>query len=770
MFFSRRGVSQALYTSLVSSFRSSLVSLFFIFLLGLTWDVQAAVPVVSLTAPATAYVNEVVLVDARQSTSVSKRPQSDGNPSVTIDFGDGFSANLLASGHAYRVPGSYTMTLTAKDSTGAMATVQRVIVVSAVPAATGSDIQIVLDTGNPVLNGNNLQAAINLAATRNTSEQEIILPAGAVFAGPIVLPTPVGGKYITIRGSGLSSLPVGDRVSPSSGRLMPVITAPSSTTVWSPALGTTIPAPASPPHHYRLQGLHLQKDDETKPAATLMNIGIDSGGGQTLISQLTHHFIIDRCWFDGGASDTSQTTNGLRIYGNYVSVIDSYFGDFRLIGSGVDAAAISLTYGQGPYAFWNNTMVATSENFCIAGGPAEANSGVVSNATTTSATLSAVTNLEVDQNIALKVGGSYGPDQTTIIRSISGNNVTFDPIPTAPDNGSAAQWIAMPSFIEFRRNYLYKPLSWRPSDPSWNGQNYQIKNLFETKFSRYLLMDGNVFQNQWISAQDYAITFTPRNQYGAYSPAAVVREIQFSNNILRNAANGMVILPSDTEGGAGNVSQRTSDITLRNNLFWNVGINWDSTCCSHMLINLLSGLNPSDISKRIFIIHNTHDNGTPNNSNGLITDFGAQGGATESLWLNNVHQDGGYGFRSNFTVSDSAANIRRFLPPGGPNVWNRNLIANIGSANYPARPQGLYPSGSWVMMFVNYAAGDFTLRQGNPGKNAATDGTDIGVDMNVLRSATLHTVDGRWPGSTQAPSAEPTPAAVRPRFVRPHKI
>ena len=105
-----------------------------------------------------------------------------------------------------------------------------------------------------------------------------------------------------------------------------------------------------------------------------------------------------------------------------------------------------------------------------------------------------------------------------------------------------------------------------------------------------------------------------------------------------------------------------------------------------MLINMQNG---SVRLKRIFMIHNTHDNGTPDNSYGMITDFGDNGGADESMWMNNVHQHGGYGFRSNFSVVDSDSNIQKFLPPGGSSVWNRKFVANIGSANYPARPRGL---------------------------------------------------------------------------------
>jgi PKD repeat protein len=153
-----------------------------------------AAPTVNVTVPASAFVNEVILVDARQSIGFSRLPQPDSSPSVVIDFGDGTTANLLATGHAYNAPGIYTITVTVKDSGGGVAISQRTINILSVPAATGSSLQIVLDAGSPSVNGANLQAAINIAANRNSVEQEIVLPAGAVFAGPIYLPTPVGNK------------------------------------------------------------------------------------------------------------------------------------------------------------------------------------------------------------------------------------------------------------------------------------------------------------------------------------------------------------------------------------------------------------------------------------------------------------------------------------------------------------------------------------------------------------------------------------------------
>lgn len=710
----------------------------------------------SVTAPKSADKDEVVLVDVRRSTGVSRKPQSDGTASVVIEFGDGFTCNLLACGHAYRRAGTFTITVNARNGRGESAIpVAVAIIVSEIPEATGlntenTSTQNLIDMTDPRGNsiyhisstrygdapGNaaKLQNAIIRAAANNRyAEQEIVLPAGAVFAGPIALPAPVGDKYITIRSSNLGSLPAsGNRVGPNHGSLMPTITAPSSTNATLAAMWTTTPAPAVPPHHYRLQGIHFRKDDETKYSAMLLSLG-DLNWGQNRLTMLPHHFIVERCWFDGGASDTSQTNSGVRIAADYVSVVDSYSGEFRLIGSGVDTAAIHLAKGRGPYAIVNNTLIAGSENFFVGGQSAEINQATLSNATTVSATLSNVTNLEVDQNIALPVGGIYSPGQSTIVRSISGNNISFDPIAAAPDNGGTAEWAATPSFLEFRQNYLYKPLRWRAGDPAYVGLNIQIKNLWESKHSRYVVVDGNVLENSWIKDQYYAIAITPRKQWGSETVAAVTRELQFSNNIIKNVANGVMIAAADNNGPV----QTSSDITFRNNLFQNVGANWDSSGAVHMLINMISeadGRGGRVNARRVFFIHNTDDGGMPDGNRGMITDFGGDGGALESMWLNNIHPHGGGGFRSSDSATDCEANIRKYLPPGDSTSWNRNVIVNKSNANYPRR--GIYVRGPWPNQFVNYGAADFTLAPQNPGRAAATDGTDVGADMEALRRAT----------------------------------
>src|SRR5207253_10172690 len=96
----------------------------------------------------------------------------------------------------------------------------------------------------------------------------------------------------------------GNRVGAGDAGQMPTITSPSATNITLPAMQTPDTAPSSPPHHYRIQGIHLRKVSESSMSQELMNIGTTgSDGGQNTIAKLPHHFIVDRCWFDGGRSE-----------------------------------------------------------------------------------------------------------------------------------------------------------------------------------------------------------------------------------------------------------------------------------------------------------------------------------------------------------------------------------------------------------------------------------------------------------------------------------
>lgn len=124
---------------------------------------------------------------------------------------------------------------------------------------------------------------------------------------------------------------------------------------------------------------------------------------------------------------------------------------------------------------------------------------------------------------------------------------------------------AVPSDITFRGNHVFKPLEWKTKTGS-------VKNLFELKNARRVLVEGNLFENNWRDAQaGHAIVITVRNQSGG-CPWCTVEDVTIRYNVIRNNPDGMAynILGTD------NIypSQITKRIRIHDNLHDNVRNGW----------------------------------------------------------------------------------------------------------------------------------------------------------------------------------------------------
>ena len=149
----------------------------------------------------------------------------------------------------------------------------------------------------------------------------------------------------------------------------------------------------------------------------------------------------------------------------------------------------------------------------------------------------------------------------------------------------------MPADIEVLRNHMAKPLAWRSGAREFEGVAWTVKNLFELKNARRVLVDGNVFEYNWPHAQNgFAILFTVRNQDGD-SPWSTVEDVIFQNNLVQHVASGINILGTDDI----HPSQPARRIAILNNLFIDVGGHWGAG----RLFQLLEGV--SDVR----IGHNT---------------------------------------------------------------------------------------------------------------------------------------------------------------------
>jgi hypothetical protein len=98
----------------------------------------------------------------------------------------------------------------------------------------------------------------------------------------------------------------------------------------------------------------------------------------------------------------------------------------------------------------------------------------------------------------------------------------------------------VPQHITVRGNTLLKPAAWRTQTPT-------LKNIFEVKCGRSVVLENNTLDGNWVQGQDgSSILLTARNQYGD-TPQCGWDDVVVRGNTLRNAPQGysLNILGSD---------------------------------------------------------------------------------------------------------------------------------------------------------------------------------------------------------------------------------
>src|SRR5581483_2474707 len=119
----------------------------------------------------------------------------------------------------------------------------------------------------------------------------------------------------------------------------------------------------------------------------------------------------------------------------------------------------------------------------------------------------------------------------------------------------------IPSDIEVRRNYMYKPLTWMPGHASFVGKAFIVKNLFELKNAERVLFEGNVLENSWggFSQIGYGILLTPRGSWAA------VQDVTIRYSVISGTAAGIQMAASKADTGDSLAAQRWSihDVLIR---------------------------------------------------------------------------------------------------------------------------------------------------------------------------------------------------------------
>ena len=300
------------------------------------------------------------------------------------------------------------------------------------------------------------------------------------------------------------------------------------------------------------------------------------------------------------------------------------------------------------------------------------------------------------------IGAWTGPGPFKIVNNYlegAGENVMFGGADTQIPN-------LVNSDIEIRHNHIRKPLSWKQGDPSYAGIPWSVKNLFELKNAQRVLVDGNILENNWEASQNgFGILFTPRNQSGT-NPWAVVQDVTFTRNLIRNSFNGFNMSGMDDAFP----SQQTKRVLIKDNVLEAV----------QRVFQILNGTTDFTI-----------DHNTAINAHSVIVFSGAPN--TNLVYRNNIASHNDYGvIGDDVGVGDTALNT---YAPGC--VFVKNILAGGFPSLYAQHPDNfLNPPASLAdVRFVNLAAGDYHLAPDSPFKNLGTDGKDLGADIDALNAA-----------------------------------
>lgn len=278
----------------------------------------------------------------------------------------------------------------------------------------------------------------------------------------------------------------------------------------------------------------------------------------------------------------------------------------------------------------------------------------------------------------------------------------------------------VPSDIEVRNNHFFKPLSWKEGHPDYAGTPWCVKNIFELKNAQRVLVEGNILENNWADCQSgFAIVFTPRTQSGA-SMWSRVTDITWRYNILTGSDGGFNISGHDDQLDTP-VSTR---ILVEHNLAYDISN-------VNKLYQFLNG------TEHLTIRHNTSLNaGTTTSAAGDPTLF--------LTFQDNICGYGNYGVCGTGSGCGNGT-INTYFPgstfshnvligaPGGPNG---------NPASYP--PNHWFPAGSGPVGFVDAANDNYALLPTSPYYGAASDGTNIGADIDSMSAYTANVLTGIW--------------------------
>jgi hypothetical protein len=290
----------------------------------------------------------------------------------------------------------------------------------------------------------------------------------------------------------------------------------------------------------------------------------------------------------------------------------------------------------------------------------------------------------------------------------------------------------VPSDITIVGNHYWKDYA------AWYPSGYNVKNIQELKNAQRVLFDGNVFEFNWLDAQNgTAIVFTVRNQNGG-CPWCVVQDVTFTHNLIQHAGEGFVTSGSD----GSNPSLPENRILIQNNVWTDISSSYNGANGWGGLVESGAGASGGGVSgataNNILVDHNS----IFSNASCLRLGDSTTQPITLLQWTNQICL---YGTEGGINGTGVTRGLVAF------NTYVTTLIANdmlmltsSGKSDGNQWPSRTFWNTTSGAGFTNYAGSNYQLLTSSPYHNAGTDGRDIGVwDWTTFNAETTNALNGK---------------------------
>lgn len=512
---------------------------------------------------------------------------------------------------------------------------------------------------------------------------------------------------------------------------------------------------------YRLVGVDLELTDANAQSAENYEVVLFNNSDSSA-STLAQNIIFDRCFFDG--SPSYGVVHALNMDGEYMAVVESYFGAHIFTYGNGDTNDVAMWNGLGPYVIHDNYMQAAGETTIFGGAdtqlpsPSEESDitetnnsfykayfvGTGSVASSTTLTIASLTSGYIQPYAIVSDADSDITKCTStctyIVSQLTGTS--GDSCPASDCNGGVG-------------TYQMSQAATGTSSTQAINTVPSGKNMVEFKTGQRVLFAYNYLQNAGAYGQQRsAFVLTSRNQSGA-NPWYALTDFTIEDNFFGNCefgGNNVLLQDSATYDPGAYSTYPAKRILMRGNLFiLSVNDGTSSTATINMQEAPVSGTgNPSDL----IWDHNTFI-GTPsmgsNSWIGVVTNSTPVAATINNMvFSNNLFDKSQYGFIG-ATGGGSPATFAGTFQNGTITITGLAFLKNVlTAASDMTIPSGNYePANDAAVGFTSYgsntAAAGYTLTSGSTyhavgvsgtglpySSPGIPDGSDVGANISLL--------------------------------------